>query len=52
MIEYFHDQEQRKNAKVQYYETNLWNIATNKILSIVFNDTLIGYRDLLAFIVL
>jgi hypothetical protein len=35
-----------KNAKVQSYETNLWNIATNKILSIVFNDILIGYTEI------
>jgi hypothetical protein len=46
MIEYFHDQELRKNAKVQSYETNLWNITTNKILSIVFNATLIGYTEI------
>jgi len=41
MIEYFQDQELRKNAKVQSYETNLWYIANGKILSIVFNDILI-----------
>jgi hypothetical protein len=33
MIEYFHDQELRKNARVQSYETDLWYIATGKILS-------------------
>jgi hypothetical protein len=46
MIEYFHDQELRKNAMVQPYESNLWNMTTNKILSIVFNDTLIEYTEI------
>jgi hypothetical protein len=46
MIEYFHDHELRKNAQVHSYETNLWNIATNKILSIVFYDILIGYAEI------